>query len=994
MKTKEMLDHLRRIKIVGDLDSLDIDQIEKLEMDLRLLRTFVKYHHVLLPDSTVILTKTTNLILKMLHQDFNLIPYECTTNLNLERLKSHLFEFIEGNTSLSYNSELNGFDLSEYMDCLGENLNDVLKCHRELNGPYLEINQFIKELEIKLECLETRLRFMANNVGQFCLTVLVDVKSEDDIFNILLMYLKNKKLENFPNNIDMAIEFLLVFLDADVSNHVNNGNWLNEVMEKVAAIAGDVLYVIQKLLPRSIDKDATSEIDIFSMQILEKTKDLKAPVESNYKSLKFTPSQFRCTFGGLRFLDSLLSKLNEMLKSKSDLDFLMKPLFDNLERELSSLTSILEEELSSLSSIFRDVAKVHHEHVILKDFQRRTVSLAYEAEVGIDSILVHYNVFWHIFCSLPTILKEIKQINAEVTEMWSADVALKPHYVVDPSKHLPSQHSNPVRDDDEIVGFEIATEKLIWHLTRGTSELDVIPIVGMGGQGKTTIARTVYDDKIIVSHFDIQAWCVISQRYNRRDLLKKIFSQVTGSMDEGEKDDILADKLRKSLIGKRYLIALDDMWDGMAWDDLRLCFPDGGNNSRIIVTTCLEKVGVQVKYHTDPYSLPFLTEEESCKLLHKKAFQTEDCPFRLQDVSQRVAGKCKGLPLVVVLVAGIIKKRKMEESWWNKVKDVLLDYLDPESEAYSRATMQLSFDNLSDCLKPCLLYMGMFQEDSRIRVSKLVSLWIVEGFVQDIESAEDCLMNLISSNVVMVSNREYNGKVKYCQVHDVVLHFCLEKSIEENFMLAVKGHLIQFQPSEWKGSRVSFSFSKELSKFTSLVSKTGKPFHQHLRSLITTNYTNAEWNPFRQLRFYGQSPSLPESFWKMKKLRHVEINYAELDLEDDKQGIFEESSKIENLRILRGVKYHGDRLNVLLRRCPNLHELEISFQDIIYDTCISLELESLTQLHLSFTHAAFLSGLHLPSNLKKSLKDSAEKIKKEVKEDEGYDRINLITIKL
>ncbi|KAM3249946.1 hypothetical protein P3L10_011716 [Capsicum annuum] len=103
----------------------------------------------------------------------------------------------------------------------------------------------------------------------------------------------------------------------------------------------------------------------------------------------------------------------------------------------------------------------------------------------------------------------------------------------------------------------------------------------------------------------------------------------------------------------------------------------------------------------------------------------------------------------------------------------------------------------------------------------------------------------------------------------------------------------------------------------------------------------------------------------MKKLRHVEINYAELDLEDDKQGIFEESSKMENLRILRGVKYHGDRLNVLLRRCPNLHELEISSQDNIYDTCISLKLESLTQLHLSFTHAAFLSGLHLPSNLKK-----------------------------
>ncbi|PHT27312.1 hypothetical protein CQW23_33082 [Capsicum baccatum] len=55
--------------------------------------------------------------------------------------------------------------------------------------------------------------------------------------------------------------------------------------------------------------------------------------------------------------------------------------------------------------------------------------------------------------------KEIKQINADVTVMWFADVALKPYYVEDPSKHLPSQHSNPVSDDDEIVGFDIATEK-------------------------------------------------------------------------------------------------------------------------------------------------------------------------------------------------------------------------------------------------------------------------------------------------------------------------------------------------------------------------------------------------------------------------------------------------------------------------------------------------------------------------------------------------------
>ena len=96
-----------------------------------------------------------------------------------------------------------------------------------------------------------------------------------------------------------------------------------------------------------------------------------------------------------------------------------------------------------------------------------------------------------------------------------------------------------------------------------------------------------------------------------------------------ENKDELADMLRKKLLVKRYLIVFDDMWKCMAWDDLRLCFPDVGNRSRIVVTTRLEKVGEQVKYHTDPYSLPFLTKEESCKLLQKKVFQKEDCPYKM-----------------------------------------------------------------------------------------------------------------------------------------------------------------------------------------------------------------------------------------------------------------------------------------------------------------------------------------------------------------------------
>ncbi|KAK4380588.1 hypothetical protein RND71_002450 [Anisodus tanguticus] len=644
-----------------------------------------------------------------------------------------------------------------------------------------------------------------------------------------------------------------------------------------------------------------------------------------------------------------------MSKSEFGVDFMMRPHIYVLE------------EFSYLTSAFRDIVEVHHEHEILKDLQKRTINLAYEAEVAIDSILLQYNALWHLFCSLPTILKEIKHISAEVTKIWLENLALKPCYVVEPSKHLPIQHSN-LMNDEEIVGFENDIERLIEYLTRGTNELDVIPIVGMGGQGKTTCARKLYNNDIIVSRFDVRAWCIVSQTYNRRKLLQEIFSQVTGSKDKGDEVGELADLLRKSLMGKRYLIVLDDMWDGMAWDDLRLSFPDVGNRSRIV----------------------------------KKVFQQEGCPPELQDMSLAVSKRCKGLPLVVVLAAGIIKKKKMEESWWREVKKALFSYLDCETEDYSRATMLLSYDNLPDHLRPCLLYMGMFPEDARMSVSQLISLWIAEGFVHNIESgtlmeeaAEGYLMDLISSNVVMVSRRRYNGKVKYFQVHDVVLHFCLEKSKEEKFMRPVKGYYSHFQPSEWNESRVSFNFTDEHSKFASVGSKTRKPFHQHLRSLITTNEgESSKWNPFCQvsevrllkvldlssldvhylssatlkplihLKYLAVSAYifdfhpelhlphletsivkglfkrtvLPTIFWKMDKLRHVEISTAVFDLENNKQRIFEESSKLENLRILTNVRF----------RIRNSDSVDV-----------------LQSLHLFDFSSAVVSELHLPSNLNK-----------------------------
>ncbi|XP_018625248.1 putative late blight resistance protein homolog R1A-3 [Nicotiana tomentosiformis] len=87
-----------------------------------------------------------------------------------------------------------------------------------------------------------------------------------------------------------------------------------------------------------------------------------------------------------------------------------------------------------------------------------------------------------------------------------------------------------------------------------------------------------------------------------------------------KKDDDIADKLRKSLIGTRYLIVLDDIWEVEAWEDLGLRFPKGEDGSRVMVTTRIKEVAKHLQHRSDPYSLRFLTLEGSWELLQKKVF--------------------------------------------------------------------------------------------------------------------------------------------------------------------------------------------------------------------------------------------------------------------------------------------------------------------------------------------------------------------------------------
>ncbi|KAL3534500.1 hypothetical protein ACH5RR_002961 [Cinchona calisaya] len=245
----------------------------------------------------------------------------------------------------------------------------------------------------------------------------------------------------------------------------------------------------------------------------------------------------------------------------------------------------------------------------------------------------------------------------------------------------------------------------------------------MLGLGKTTLAYSVYKYPSINIHFHVCAWSCISQVYEKDSLLFDIFDQIVGKTirsHETNREDFVQ-KLYQSLKGRKYLIVIDDIWDIKAWNNLKGPFPDDENGSRILFTTRHRAVALET--NSIPYSLRLLSPEESCELLWLRLFNGETCPPELSTISKSIARNCKGLLLAVILVAGILKRSKRKEDCWEHVSNKLVSL-----EASD--ILEFSYKHLPDCLKPCFLYFGTFPEDTIISASKLIRLWICEGFVQ------------------------------------------------------------------------------------------------------------------------------------------------------------------------------------------------------------------------------------------------------------------------
>jgi hypothetical protein len=264
--------------------------------------------------------------------------------------------------------------------------------------------------------------------------------------------------------------------------------------------------------------------------------------------------------------------------------------------------------------------------------------------------------------------------------------------------------------------------------------VSVIPILGMGGIGKTTLAQLLFNDEKVKSLFDLKAWACVSEDFDTDRVTKAILQSLTSENCDGKDRNWLQVKLKEKLEGKKYLVVLDDVWNENYddWTILRARFLAGASGSTIIITTRNERVS-STTGTIQAHHLQVLSNDACLSLFTQHTLGASDfnAHQNLQDIGENIIEKCRGLPLAAKTLGGLLRTTRDRAEWEEILKSKIWDITE-ESRGILPALM-LSYHHLPSHLKRCFAYCSIFPKDYEFEEDQLVLLWMAEGLIQSRE---------------------------------------------------------------------------------------------------------------------------------------------------------------------------------------------------------------------------------------------------------------------
>ncbi|XP_027063758.1 putative disease resistance protein RGA3 [Coffea arabica] len=338
-------------------------------------------------------------------------------------------------------------------------------------------------------------------------------------------------------------------------------------------------------------------------------------------------------------------------------------------------------------------------------------------------------------------------------------------------------------DESEIYGRAsdkdaLRNQVLSESSSQGRRGGQVISVVGAGGSGKTTLAQLLFNDDRVKNHFELKKWVCVSDPFDEKRIARAILESPEKSSLGSLELEPLLQLLKETFSGKRFLLVLDDVWtkEDSKWKPFQYSLKDGAPGSVILVTTrSLEVARVVGTTHT--HQMALMSDSDCWLIIQRIAFggRSEEWSKKKESIGQKIAEKCKGLPLAAKTMGSLLRLKDTVQQWQNVLDSEIWQLEEAAMELFPH--LYLSYNELSPELKRCFSYCAVFPKDHEIYVMELIWLWIAQGYVRPRRRGErlELVGREYFNNLAMRSFFQELKKVgdeyQKCKMHDIVHDF-------------------------------------------------------------------------------------------------------------------------------------------------------------------------------------------------------------------------------
>ncbi|KAL0005341.1 hypothetical protein SO802_012902 [Lithocarpus litseifolius] len=317
-------------------------------------------------------------------------------------------------------------------------------------------------------------------------------------------------------------------------------------------------------------------------------------------------------------------------------------------------------------------------------------------------------------------------------------------------------------------------------------KINRIGVYGMGGVGKTMLAKEVVKQAQKDQLFDKYLFLVVS----KDPVLKNIQRELAEQLDlklEVESESVRGDQLCKRLKQeKKTLIIIDDIWKPLNLEDLGISFGDDQKGCKLLLTSRFYNVMDTQKQ----FPVGVLLENEARNLFENIVGDLAKTP-EIQPNMLKIVKECSGLPIAITTVANTLKNAKDIYVWEDAVN--LFKMSDPikidgmDEKLYKSIKWSYEFLKSNEA-KSLWLLCSLHKEDYNIKVEDLLKYGVGLSLFGNLDKIEDArhrvhtLVKRLKDSSLLLEGDD-NGTVK---MHDVIRDVAINIAAEERQMFMIR----------------------------------------------------------------------------------------------------------------------------------------------------------------------------------------------------------------